>query len=68
MSTPNADSQPPQLLYDFARPDLWKERIGSIDDAVDTTFKLFDSSVATVGGLTPRRFLRLVSQAGGGGL
>lgn len=65
MTTTNPSSPQPPVYYDFARPDLWSERIGSIDDAVDTTFKLLNSSAVTVGGLTARKFMRLVSDAGG---
>lgn len=64
MTTSDASRQQPALPYDFARPDLWRERIGSIDDAVDATFKLFDTAVVTVDGLTPRRFLRLLRETG----
>jgi len=65
VTTTKPSSQLPQLQYDFARPELWRERIGSIDDTVDAAFKLFHISLVTVGGLSARKFMRLVYEAGG---
>ena len=65
MTTTDSQHPQPALLYDFSRSDLWEERIGSIDDTLDTTFKLFHHSVVGVGGLTVRKFMRLVHEAGG---
>ena len=63
--TSQDSSKQPELLYDFAQIDLWEKRIGSIDDTVDATFKLLDSAWVTVGGLTVRKFVRLVHEAWG---
>lgn len=65
MTTTDNQHQQPALLYDFARPDLWEERIGSIDDTLDATFKLFNQSVVGIGGLTPRKLAGLIRDAGG---
>lgn len=65
MTTTDSQHPQPALLYDFARPDLWEERIGSVDDTLDATFKLFNQSVVGVGGLSPRKLAGLIRYAGG---
>ena len=64
-TTDNNQHQQPALRYDFARPDLWEGRIGSLDDTLDATFKLFHQSVVGIGGLSPRKLAGLIRDGGG---
>lgn len=55
----------PELLYDFFRPNLWEKRLDSIDDAADTTFKLFEDIIVNVEGFSAEKFAHLLREAGG---
>ena len=54
------------LLYDFYRAELWKRRIDSMDDAIDSAFKLFDSVISTIDGLSAETMEQLIQAAGAG--
>jgi hypothetical protein len=60
MTTTKGDSN-----YDFFNKDLWLTPIDSIDDVVDTTFKIFKGFLSNIPGLDVSDLLRLIHQAGG---
>ena len=50
-----------KLLYDFYRENLWLGRFPSIDDAIDSNFKLFRSMLKTFDQLTRSKFDQLIN-------
>lgn len=62
----DSGAQQEALLYDFFRQGLWKRRFGSIDDTIDSNFKLLRSILPTVDGFTVSKFAQLLNDGGRG--
>ncbi|MCB9433962.1 MAG: hypothetical protein H6668_18490 [Ardenticatenaceae bacterium] len=62
--TPSNNSQA-ETSYGFFDVDLWMTPIDSIDDVVDTTFKMIQETFITINGLTVRDLMQIIYDAGG---
>lgn len=62
---PSDNNSQPAIAYDFFDVDLWMTPIDSIDDVVDTTFKMIQDAFITINGLTVRDLMQIMQEAGG---